>query len=287
MVGDQADMLGRLKALLPARWFPGPDGTGASQSPILDGVLSGVAWMLSWEFSLLSFVKLQTRIATATDVFLDIIALDFFGPDFTRDGQSDAGFRARILASLFAQRVTRAALVARLVALTGQTPVIFEPANTTDTGGWGTPGMAAGTGFGYGVAGGWGNLDLPFQFFVTAFRPAGQGISNVAGWGNIASGAIGMPGGYSFGALEYADVSLLADQITDATILAAIVDTIPIATIAWTRIDDPEGSATGEAPGVFTLDVSLLDGPDVLDGTGSPAPVVIGSTVIGSTDVLL
>jgi len=36
MLGDQQDMLRRIKTVLPARWF-------ADASPVLDGVLSGLA----------------------------------------------------------------------------------------------------------------------------------------------------------------------------------------------------------------------------------------------------
>jgi hypothetical protein len=235
-LGDQTDFLGRLKAVLPRAWFPGPDGTGASQSPILDGVLAGFASMLAWVYALLAYAKLQTRIATATEVFLDIIALDYFGANITRDGQADATFRARILANLLAPKNTRAALTQALVSLTGRTPAIFEPANTSDTGGYGWAGMTVGSGLAYGLAGGYGSLALPFQAFVTAYRPHSNGIAVVAGYGSL-GGFNGMPGGYGVGALEYASADQVGGTITDAQIEATIASTIPAATIAWTRIE--------------------------------------------------
>jgi hypothetical protein len=81
----------------------------------------------------------------------------------------------------------------------------------------------------YGVAGGWGNLDLPFQCFVTAYRPTGSGIAVVAGWGEPS-------GAYGQGAIEYASLAMVQGQITDADIYAAVADVLPVATIGWTRI---------------------------------------------------
>ena len=89
--GDQTDILGRIKALLPFRWFP-------DITPVLDALLSGVAWALSFIYSLIQYAKLQTRIATASDGFLDLIAFDFFGTSLLRRQQeTDVSFRGRIL----------------------------------------------------------------------------------------------------------------------------------------------------------------------------------------------
>jgi hypothetical protein len=72
MTGDQQDMLSRLRTVLPMRWFP-------DDAPILTGLLSGLASAWSWAHDLLQCVTAQTRIATATDIWLDIIAQDYFG----------------------------------------------------------------------------------------------------------------------------------------------------------------------------------------------------------------
>jgi hypothetical protein len=69
MTGDTNDMLARLKMVLPARWF-------ADATPILDAVLTGLANAWSQLYGLLATVKLQTRLATASGVFLDIAAKD-------------------------------------------------------------------------------------------------------------------------------------------------------------------------------------------------------------------
>jgi len=83
---------------------------------------------------------------------------------------------------------------------------------------------------GYGVAGAYGSLLLPYQAFVTAYRPTGTGIPYVAGYGTS-------PAGYSVGSRgEYATLSMVQTSVTDADIYAAIASVIPVGTIAWTRI---------------------------------------------------
>jgi hypothetical protein len=230
MVGDTADMVGRIRAVLPARWWPLTAPGATSATPLLDGLLTGLAWAWSWLYGLIAYANLQARIATATDVWLDLIALDFFGLRVQRGvSESDIQFGARIEAEVLRPRGTRAALIQALTQLTGRTPTVFEPANTTDTGGWSTGGM------GYGVAGGYGDLQLPFQAFVTAFRPAGGGVASVGAYGHV-GGFNGMPGGYGVGAVEYAAESQVLGQITDAMIQSAVVNVMPEATIAWLRI---------------------------------------------------
>jgi hypothetical protein len=224
MTGDQQDIMSRLRMVLPARWFP-------DDAPVLDGLLNGLASGWSWAYQLLRYVKAQTRIATATDVWLDIIALDFFGSHLVRrPAQNDDGFRKRIQCELFRERGTRAAIVSVLRDLTGRAPVVFEPARSTDTGGYASLGGAGG-GVGYASAGGWGSLVLPFQCFITAYRPLGSGIATVSGWG-------GPAGGYGRGTIEYASLAMVQGQVTDSDIYAAVADVLPAATIAWTRITD-------------------------------------------------
>jgi hypothetical protein len=222
MIGDQQDMLARLRAALPARWFP-------DSAPVLDGLLGGLASGWSWAYQLLQYVKTQARIATATDVWLDIIANDFFGDRLARRaGQGDAAFRNRIQRELFRERGTRGAIVAVLQDLTGRGPFVFEPARSTDTGGY-TSMSGGGGGLGYGSAGGWGSVALPFQCFITAYRPVGSGIATVSGWG-------GPCGGYGQGTIEYASLEMVQGQVTDDDIYAAVADVLPVAAIGWTRI---------------------------------------------------
>ena len=229
-MGDQADMVSRLRAVLPARWFPDTAPGAASNTPVLDALLAGIACVWAQVYGLLAYVTLQTRIASATDVFLDMIGRDFFGSGLQRrPTEADAHYRSRILASLLPPAGTRAALISAVVNLTGRTPSIFEPRNAMDTGGYGTRGSTAWSGLAYGAAGGYGCLAEPFQCFVTAYRPHSGGVAGVAGW---RAGS----GGYGVGAIEYVGTGMLGGQVTDANIYSVIANAIPAGTVAWTAI---------------------------------------------------
>jgi hypothetical protein len=211
MPGSPSDVIARLKAVLPIGWFP-------DQTPVLDTVLAGLATAWSSLYALLAAVQTQSRIATATGQFLDGASADFFGNRLPRrNTELDDAFRVRIQQELVREHATRAAIISIVTDLTGKAPVIFEPARVSDTAGYGTAGL------GYGVAGAWGSLHLPFQVFVTAHRAQGVGIANVAGYGTP-------------GPLARASLSAAAGQVTDADIYAAIASVMPTGTRAWTRI---------------------------------------------------
>jgi hypothetical protein len=211
MTGDTTDITARIKAVLPTGWFP-------DETPILDSVLTGLASAWASLYALLATVRLQSRIATASDQFLDGASIDFFGANLPRRSQEpDAAFRTRIQQELVRDHGTRAAVVSMLTDLTGRAPTLFEPARITDTGAYATPGFA------YGAAGAWGSLDLPFQVFVVARRAQGAAIANIAGYGTP-------------GPLARASLSLVSGQVTDADIYAAIASVMPTASTAWTSI---------------------------------------------------
>ena len=211
MIGDVTDFTTRIKAVLPTRWFP-------DTSPVLDSLMSGVATAWSTLYSLIAFVRLQSRLATASSNFLDGFAVDYFGMRLTRrSSETDNQYRPRISAALVREHATRASLADVLENLTGRLPSIFEPARPADTGGYGSPAL------GYGVVGAWGNLSLPFQVFVSAYRPPPTGIANVAGYGTA-------------GPLAWASLAETGGQVTDLDIYAAITSVMPTASIAWTRI---------------------------------------------------
>lgn len=231
--GDTNDMASRIRAVLPVSWFPVPSSNNLA--PVLSGVLAGLGQAWESVYALLSFAELQTRITTATGFFLDMIAADFFGSSLARRvNELDLAFRKRIQASIFAPRATRSAVSNAVEALTGLPPTIFEPAYTHDTGGYGTAAQGGGN-MAYGLAGGWGSLALPFQFFMQAYRPLSNGIAQVAGYGDVA-GFVEMPGGYGAGAIEYGSLSLAGAQISDTDIMDIVAETMPAATIAWMRI---------------------------------------------------
>lgn len=221
MIGDQNDILQRIKSTLP-RWF-------SDESAVLGGVLVGLSRAWSFAHDLYTYAKQQTRIMTATDGWLDMIAADFFGASIRRAAnQTDASFRARIVANLLREKGTRDAIVKVLTDITGRAPRVFEPARPADSGGYGY-------GAGYGVAGGYGSLMLPYQAFVTAYRPASSGIPNVAGYGGTVGG-VG-PGGYGVASqLEYASISMIQGAITDADIYAAVDAVAPAGVVVWTQI---------------------------------------------------
>ena len=164
MLGSVSDILRRMHAVLPRRWF-------ADQAPKLNAVLGAIATSLSWVYALLQYVICQTRLCTATDDWLDLIAYDFLGLQFTRKpGEGDAVYRLRIQNALLQEAATRKAVASALTQMTGSIPVIFEPANCGDTGAYSTlsGGTAQPFGFAYGSAGGWGSLTMPFQFFCNS-----------------------------------------------------------------------------------------------------------------------
>lgn len=211
LTGSASDMVERLKAALPARWF-------ADVTPVLDTVLAGLADAASWLYGLLGAAQSQMRLLTATSGFLDLIAADFFGNRLRRGArEGDDAYRERIIRALARTRGTRTALVAAVTDLTGTPPVVFEPSQTGDTGAYSSGGI------GWNMAGGWGSVSLPFQSFVTVTRPNGQGIAMLSGYG-------------TGGPISYASLSMIAGQVTDADIYATVAETLPAASIAWTHI---------------------------------------------------
>jgi hypothetical protein len=225
MTGDQTDIFHRLKGMLPARWF----GSTSDASPIVDAVLTGVANVLAFAYGLYAYAKLQTRINTATDGWLDLIAADFFGTAglLRKLGQSDDSYRNAIKVALLREKATRNAIIQTLVALTGRAPRIIEPWRPADTGAYRAPNS------GYGVAGGYGSVLLPYQAFVVAFRPVSNaGIANVAGYG-ISTGGYSQPS-----RAEYASMTMVTGGVSDADIFASIDAVKPAGTIVWTRISN-------------------------------------------------
>lgn len=224
-IGDQPNIVSRLRALLPSEWFPnGP-------LPILDSVLSGLASALAAEYNLLAFTKNQMRLANSSGGWLDLFAYDFFGNGLLRrPGEGDAPYLARISENLFAPAVTRAAMVQAITNLTGVAPTIFEPWNPIDTGGYFDPSNPTqGTGCGYGVAGGYGSYLMPGQCFITVQAPALSGLTPTSGYGGIL-------GGYGVGRLQYIDAANSLGSIVNAEIYAAIDATKAAGVVCWTNI---------------------------------------------------
>jgi hypothetical protein len=160
--GSSDDFARRVKKVLPARWF-------GDSAPIAKAIIGGLADLASWSYSLLAYARQQSRIATATGPWLDLISKDFLGDHLMRYGLSDATFRTRIKATILQERVTRNGMISALTTLTGYTPSIFEPWNTYDAGGYDGPGAGGydcgnyaqyGGSF-LGGAGGYGDTNVP------------------------------------------------------------------------------------------------------------------------------
>jgi hypothetical protein len=190
--GDQNDLLARLKQLVPSTWF-------GSAPTLVTAMLQGYAAAGAFAYSLYAYAKLQTRISTATDGWLDMISADYFGNALIRPaGQADATYRSRILANLLRERATHIGMIKALESLTGRTPRVIELNRPLDTGAYGYL-------FGYGLAGAYSSQwPSAYQAFVTAYRP-------LAGSGYVAS---------------------------DADIYAIVEQAKPLATVIWTAISD-------------------------------------------------
>lgn len=215
MTGDTPDLISRLRAQLPRRWFP-------DDAPVLTALLSGLSATWVDVFSKLGYISRQARLRLVSDGWLDLASADYRGTNLIRRiGESDLLLRARLL-PIFRDKATRASVIARLLALTGNVATVIEPTILADTGGYGIA-------MGYGVAGRYGTLNLPFQSFIDVGRPVGSGIPLVGGYGSS-------NGGYGAGAIAWSRLSDQAPHVTDADIFSAVADTIPAGSIAWVRL---------------------------------------------------
>ena len=212
MLGDNADFVRRFRSMLPRGWF-------ADTAPVTESILSALAAAWQFVYGLITVVTALTRITTAFGSFIDAISSDFFGTRLPRRlGESDHAFILRIKQELFRPRGTRLALTSMLEQLTGKTPKIIEPARPADTGGYRVGGV------GYCVGGAYGNLNISHACFVTAFRPDGQGIANLAGY-------------ETGGSVVYGNVSMIPTPVSDLDIFAAASGVLPLGCTAWLRIE--------------------------------------------------
>ena len=215
-------MVRRIRTALPQSWFH-------ETAPTLTRLLTGPAEALSQLHRMIMSAARQARLSLADGAFLDAVARDFLGSRLVRrKDEGDDPFRHRVSGEILRERGTRNSVIQSLGDLTGRQPVVFEPRRPGDTGAWSMAGGGAQYQLGYGMAGGWGNLHLPFQCFVTAYRPIGTGGSPGVGWGE---------GGYSTGYMAYAELSVLRGRVTDEDLVDCVRTSLPVATIAWVRVD--------------------------------------------------
>jgi hypothetical protein len=223
MAYTQQDIFTRIKMMLPGQWF-------GEATPVLDSVVNALSAGWVGLFALIDYVRAQTRVNTAYDFWLDLIARDFFASRLIRrQRETDDSFRARIGLELIRDKCTRAAICQLLLDLTGRPPIIFEPCNPNDTGCYGALNGGASAVAGYGISGGWGNLNMPFQVLVRAFRPETAGIAMVEGWG-------GSIGGFGVGPITYFNLNINSSEASDDEIRQSIVRAAPAATVIWLSI---------------------------------------------------
>jgi len=222
--GSSDDITGRVKRVIPNRWF-------SYIAPYRDAVIGGLADIASRLYGLISYARAQTRLASAYGLWLDIFAYDYLQTFLVRNNLGDDAFRLLIQATILKERVTRAGMSSALVAMTGNTPRIFEPWNTYDTGAYSSslPGGFKCGQFGYGVGrGGYGNMNLPAQVFIDVTRGSPSGLPNVGGYGNVVAG-------WGTGAIEYLGSLVALTGITDGLIYQLINKTKPTGLITWVR----------------------------------------------------
>jgi hypothetical protein len=234
--GDTLDILARVKRLIPGRWF-------AWVAPLRDGVLGGLSDCAANLYSFIIYARKQTRLATATGIWLDILCYDFLRRHLLRGGTTDDVFRKVIQATILQERVTRKGMISALTTLLGIPPFIFEPWNTNDAGGYGSPNFA------YGLAGGWGSIQLPGQVFIRMSRAglAATGVPGVAGYFR-GQGSIGI-GGYGQGSIEYVSSTTAQVGVTDADIYQTIANAKPSGVTCWTQIGTQ--FVIGRAPSII------------------------------------
>lgn len=168
--GSVDDFAGRLRRLLPKGWFPSaPQGIDQDAAPILAALLRGFGAVLAGIWQLMLECSQQMRLSTMSGAFLDMAADDYFGESglVRQASESDAVYRKRISASLFAERNTRQAVTNAIIAATGVQPVIIETLNAADCHAFAcasSPAMGGGYGYGTGALR-YGNLQSG-QFFV-------------------------------------------------------------------------------------------------------------------------
>lgn len=261
--GDGDDFIRRLRALIPSGWIGQYSLTGQFRAYVSQAVLGGIADSLSWCYALLQGAKAATRRLTLTGWLIDLDAVGFLGTAFLRRfGEADGSFSLRYRQEVFRPRGRRQDIVAALTDLTGRKPILAEPWNAGDAGGYGMGGLGygggnpnAGLSGGYGASVGgygagsdayfvssgsagtsrgggfYGSLSYPFQVFITALRPKSGGIPIVAGYG------MGQ-GGYGAGAIEYADIGAVQATVSDADIYACIARNTAAGIIPWVAIQD-------------------------------------------------
>lgn len=226
--GDINDIIFRLLDDLPTDWF-------GSNHPLLDAVLRGTATPTVFNFQQIQYAALQTRLQTATDINLDLIAQDYFGNGLPRlPDENDATYRLRIEANVLRPRATRQAMIESLELFTGYRPTVFEFWYPLDIGGgYDVPTSA----FAYDTIGLWGEWQTYFgryQAMIDVYMSKYQALGMYSGYENP-YGAYDtvLPNAQ----LWYGDEILITTNPSDQSVYDLINNTKVFGTICWVRIN--------------------------------------------------
>lgn len=229
-LGDFNDIILRFNTYL-VRWF-------GDEPPVVDSIIEGYAEVWAWFYLQYTYLRKQTRIKTATDVYLDLVSQDFFGEELPRkNNESDGNFRIRLLLNLFREKATREGMRKVLYDLTGFEPIIIEPYRPLDTGAYNVA-----TTMGYNVAGRYSGANLQYQAYIIVFRPLFNGVGNFAALNvtNHGYNVVQSPTEVNPVLNAYGAVSLLDSYVTDADIYHAVATTRMNSTRIWVKIVDKD-----------------------------------------------
>ena len=229
--GDSNDIVSRVKRLIPNGWF-GSSGGGnvtpggaTTPTPILDAVLGGLADTAASLYNFIVYTKTQSRVATSTGPFLDIISFDFLGRNLPRNSRNDSAYRQVILSTILQERVTRKGMINAVTSLTGNKPTIVEPWSTQDCGAFDVGNLA----YDEPNGGCYGETDLPAQAFLTVSPPGQFGVPMAGGF-DLGQDAL------DTGSSELIDSTLVVGQVTNNDIYKVIAITKPTGSIIWTSL---------------------------------------------------
>lgn len=207
-IGDKADMLARINSYLPD-WY----GEDADNK---EALLNGYAEVAAFIYSLQQYVLLQTRIATSTGPFLELINQDYLGGLFPRrHKENDVTYRKRLQINIIRPRNTRYSYIKVLEDLTGRTPLVWEGFKPTDTN-WLNGGFVLNVnGLGSGT---------PYTIYILAFRPIDSGNA----FNGLNNPSYSLNSGFVLGAVN-------KPYISDDDILQAVnsVHSAGITPIVW------------------------------------------------------
>lgn len=219
-----ADIYNRLMQQLPNWW--------GSEHANVDVLVESFITTNVLNYSQFLYVFQQLRLQTCTGDNLDLFSQDYFGGFLPRrSGENDDSYRNRISATLLQEKTTRYGMDNALFLLTGYHPVIFEPWNPMDCGGYNV--ADAPQTIGYGTHGSYGSGSYPAQVFIDVFVNAFDAMGNYSGY-NSDYGGYNANGGLA--RLWYGGDSLINRIVTDEDIYQTINITKPEGVRCWVNI---------------------------------------------------